>query len=83
MSLFKKRDRFNTNNYRGISLLNTGYKVCTKIINKFITPISKALLIEKSKVDSGKGACELTIFYYKTDYRKKEGIQYANINCFC
>jgi len=43
----KKGDRNNTNNSRGISLLNTGYKIYSKIIVKRLTAIAEILLLEE------------------------------------
>lgn len=47
ISLFKKGDRNNCENYRGISLLNSIYKVYAKIINKRLKVISENLLSEE------------------------------------
>jgi hypothetical protein len=43
----KKCDRNNPDNYRGISLLNTGYKIDSKIIAKRLTVIAETLLLEE------------------------------------
>jgi len=44
--IHKKGDR-NNPNYRGIRLLNTGYKIYSKIIAKRLTAIAEVLLLEE------------------------------------
>lgn len=47
ISLFKKGDRHRCDNYRGISLLNSAYKVYSRIINNRLKIITDALLCEE------------------------------------
>jgi len=49
MPIHKKGDRNNPDNYRGISLLNTGYKIYSKIIAKRLTEIAEVLLEEQNR----------------------------------
>lgn len=47
ISLFKKGSRNNCDNYRGISLLNSAYKIYAKIINERLKTITDTLLEEE------------------------------------
>ena len=44
---YKKGERNNPDNYSGISLLNTGYKIYSKMIAKRLTAVAKVLLLEE------------------------------------
>ena len=43
----KKGDRNNPDSYRNISLLNTGYKIYSKVIAERLTVIAEAILLEE------------------------------------
>ena len=45
--VYKKGDGNNPDNYSGISLLNTGYKIYSKIIAKRLAAIGEVLLLEE------------------------------------
>ena len=47
VTIHKKGDRNNPDNYRSISLLNTGYKIYSKIIAKRLTVIAEAQILEE------------------------------------
>jgi hypothetical protein len=47
ITIHEKTDRKNPDNYRGTSLLNTGYKIYSKIIAKGLTVIADVLLLEE------------------------------------
>jgi len=55
----KKGDRNNPDNCRGISLLNTGYKIYSKIIAKRLTAIAE----QKSRTDLGKADPAWTAYF--------------------
>jgi len=45
-TIFKKGDKFDCNNYRGIALLDTAYKVFSNILNERLKKITENLLGE-------------------------------------
>ena len=47
ISIFKRGRRDDCNNYRGISLVDTAYKVYTRIINKRLQMIAENLISEE------------------------------------
>jgi len=58
----KKGGRYNPDNYRGISLLNTGYKIFSKIITKILTAIAGVLLLEEKNGFRKGRSCMYCIF---------------------
>jgi hypothetical protein len=71
ISLFKKGNRRHCNNYRGISLLNAGYKIYTKIINKRLTDISDVLLLEEQNGFRTERSCMDDIIIIKQVIEKR------------
>jgi hypothetical protein len=71
ISLFKKGDCNKCANYRGISLLNSTYKVYSKIIDERVKSIAEALLKEEQS-DFRKGrSCNDNIFIVKRMIEKR------------
>jgi len=60
--IHKKGDRNNPDNYRGIIFLNTGYKMCSKIIAKRLTAIAEFLLLEEQNGFTKRRSCMDCIF---------------------
>ncbi|KAJ4443242.1 hypothetical protein ANN_04910 [Periplaneta americana] len=60
--IFKKGDRKDCSNYRGISLLNTGYKVYSKIITKRLNVIADTMLIEEQNGFRSNRSCIDSVF---------------------
>jgi hypothetical protein len=51
---YTKKETNNPDNYRGISLLNTGYKIYSKITAKRLTVIADVLLLEQNGFRKGR-----------------------------
>lgn len=71
ISLFKKGTRNNTGNYRGISLLNTVYKIYSKIINERLRKISESILIEEQAGFRKGRSCMDDVFSLKQIIQKR------------
>ncbi len=65
VSLYKKGDRTNTQNYRGICLLDTTYKVYARILNRRLKTIAEALLSEEQTGFRKGRSCTDAIFILK------------------
>lgn len=71
ISLFKKGDRNNCENYRGISLLNSASKIYSRIINNRIKGITDVFL-EEEQVGFRKGrSCSDNVFTIKQIIEKR------------
>jgi hypothetical protein len=74
--IYKKGNRTDTNNYRGISLLDTIYKIYAKILNEGLKTIADNLLSEE-RMGFRKGrSCIDAIFTLKQVIEKR--IEYNN-----
>jgi sorting nexin-29 len=73
ISLFKKCHRRECKNYRGISLLNTVYKMYSRIVNKRLGTISEALLEEQNGFRTGRSTTD-NIFILQQVFEKKKGV---------
>lgn len=74
ISLFKKGDRGNCENYRGISLLNIIYKIYVKIINNRIKTISEVLLKEEQSGFRKGRSCSDNVFSIKRILEKRREV---------
>jgi len=70
-SLFKKGKRNDCSNYRSICLLNSGYKIYTKIITQHFKTISEAILIEERNGFRIGRSCIDNVFTIKQTTEKK------------
>ena len=70
-SLFKKGKRDNCSNYRGISLLNSGYKIYTKIIIQHFKTISETILLEEQNSFRIGTSCIYNVFIIKQTIEKR------------
>ena len=69
-SLFKKGKRDECSNYRGISLLNSGYRKYAKIITQPFKTISEAILIEEQNGFRIGRSCIDNVFIIKQTIEK-------------
>jgi len=65
-----KRDE--CSNYRGISLLNSGYKIHAKIITQRFKIILEAILLEEQNGFRTSRSCIDNVFTIKKQQKKKE-----------
>ena len=65
ISIFKKGKRTNPNNYRGISLLDTAYKIYTRILNERLKIIADHLISEEQMGFRKGRSCADAIFTLK------------------
>jgi endonuclease/exonuclease/phosphatase family metal-dependent hydrolase len=70
-SLFKKGDRSSCDNYRGISLLNTAYKIYSMVIKGRMQPIMEVLLLEEQCGFRKGRACTDNVFVMKQIVEKR------------
>lgn len=71
ISLFKKGKRSNCKNYRGISLLNVGYKIYSKIINNRMKVITEAIILEEQSGFRPGRSCTDNVFTIKRIIEKR------------
>jgi len=69
--LFKKYKCDDCSNYRGINLLNNGYKIYAKIIMQHFTTISEAILLEEQNGFRIGRSCIDNVFTIKQTNRKR------------
>jgi len=70
-SLFEKGKRDNCSNYRGTSLLNSGYKIYAKIIAQGFKTISKTILLEEQNGFRIGRSCIDNVFIIKQIIEKR------------
>ena len=70
-SLFKKDKRDDFSNNRGISLLNSGYKIYGRIITQRFTTISEAILLEEQNGFRMGRSCIDNVFSIKQTIDKR------------
>jgi hypothetical protein len=71
ISIYKKGDGFNCENYRGISLLNVGHKIYAKVINKRLQTVSDTLLLEEQNGFRPGRSCIDNVFTIKQIIEKR------------
>ena len=71
-SLFKKCKRYDCSNFRGIRLLNSGYKAYAKIITQRFKTISEAILLEEQNGFRIGRSCIDNVFTIKQTIEKRK-----------
>ncbi len=56
--IYKRGDRSVCGNYRGISLLTAGYKVCTRILSERPKPIADTIISEQNGFRKGRSSSD-------------------------
>jgi len=80
--IHKKGDRNNPDNYRCISLLNTRYKIYSKIIAKRLTAIAEVLLLEEQNGFRKGRSCMSCIFSASQIIEKHREFNIPTYNMF-
>ena len=81
-SLFKKGKRDDCSNYRGISLLNNGYKICAKTITQRFKTISETVLLEEQNSSRISRSCIDNVFIIKQTIEKRREFNTENHMAF-
>lgn len=82
ISIFKKGIRSKCTNYRGISLLNAGYKIYAKILNNRLKIITDSLLLEDQCGFRKGRSCSDNIFVLKQILEKRKEFNYRTCLAF-
>ena len=77
--IHKKGDRNEPDNYRGISLLNTEYKIYSKIIAKRLTAVAEVIILEEQNGFRKGGSCMDCIFSASQIIEKIENLTFPHI----
>lgn len=71
ISIYKKGDRTNPENYRGISLLNTAYKIYARVLGNRLKTIADAIMLEEQSGFRKGRSCTDNIFSVKQLIEKR------------
>jgi hypothetical protein len=70
ISMYKKGDKQKVENYRGISLLNAHYKICSKVLNEKLKAQAEQFLLECQNGCRKGRSCIHPLFSMKFTHRK-------------